>query len=133
MDNLLNDIGNLGFNLKVDAVIHIWKDGEVFEFIKKIDFVPVDDQKKLKELRLIFLEEVQGFENANQALYKFLRFTFSSSRANLSIISSSMDELWEMFKADRMGKEIPTRKCYSENYIYGMNHDPLLNASYKSE
>ena len=90
-----------------------------------IDIIGTDlNEKEIEKLKKVFrhsiktrkvvLELIDG-GIIREGIREEMVFYFSptiSKYHNLTVCSSSKDELWEMFKADHTGQTIPARKCF---------------------
>ena len=116
MDNLLNDISILGLRPTKMAEYHIWsgdvEDGvEVFKI--EVEIVGIEISESEEE------EMITHFNNSVRCLEytKFVSYSFFPRSGGSFVKSNSLDELFEMFKADWTGQPIPERKCNVKNHF----------------
>lgn len=110
METLINELESLGIHNTKMAEVKILNDGKLEVHKVEIEVVSVDVTKEEKDLMLEeFKELLEISEFENFVTYSF----FPKNLIDLHIFprSSSLDEIWEMFKADWVGQEIPERKC----------------------
>ena len=113
LHELQNDLAILGLPATRIADIHTCEG----TYHVVIDIVGVDLSLAEKErLAEDFNEEIKVLEFSFGVTYSFIKKSNQPTRS-LYISSSSLEEIWEMYKADRTNQSIPERKCKLSNYF----------------
>lgn len=111
MKALLNDLAILGVGSTKRASINT-SNGT---FHEDIDIVGIDLDKEDA-----LIEEFNGTVKVNEYIggvtYSFVKISKQKTKS-IYIMSSSLEEIWEMFKADRTNQTIPERKCNFMKYM----------------
>lgn len=109
-ESILNDLAILGLPSRKKVKIGR---GDL-ETDVEIDIVGVQlNEEELEELKFEFERSVKFREFEFGNTYAFVsKSTYPNSPKLKSYMSSSIEELWEMFKADRTGQVVPPRKAF---------------------
>lgn len=107
LGTLIDDIVSLGIPTRINAYVHT----NVGSYKVEIDYVHTGlNRKEQIKLENEFNEVVRCTRDKLGSNYHFIKTSqWLPSEGGIYAISSSLDELWELFKADRTNQKMPDR------------------------